>query len=380
VAVLGSTGSIGTSTLELVRNHPDRFRVVALAAGSNVELLAAQAAEFRPRYVSVGSDADAGELEKLLPPGVEVGRGVEGASIAASYDGVDCTVAAISGAAGLMPTLSAIRAGVDVALANKETLVLAGPIVMKEVAEKGVRFLPVDSEHSAVFQSLCGHRRDDLLRIILTASGGPFLDTPAGELDRVTPAQALRHPRWEMGRKITIDSATLVNKGLEVIEARWLFDVPPEKISVIIHPQSIVHSMVEYVDGSVVAQMSNPDMKGPIAYALGYPERIDSHTERLKLAGLTLDFRDPDDRFPCLSLAYEALKAGGAMPAVLNAADEVAVDAFLKGRVRFTDIHRVISEVMESFAKSPAAASTVEEILASDAEARVRAEGVITGL
>ncbi|MFQ5465688.1 MAG: 1-deoxy-D-xylulose-5-phosphate reductoisomerase [Thermodesulfobacteriota bacterium] len=378
LAILGSTGSIGTSTLDIVRRHPDRFRVVALAAGSNVELLKRQAGEFRPLFVSVGSEDDVRGLGADLPEGCSVGFGVEGASTAATHDGVDCTVAAISGAAGLVPTMAAIRAGKDVALANKETLVLAGPLVMEEVKSRGARLLPVDSEHSAVFQSLCGHRPEDVERVILTASGGPFLDTPATELGAVTPELALRHPKWSMGRKITIDSATLVNKGLEVIEARWLFGLPPERISVVIHPQSIVHSMVEYLDGSMVAQLSTPDMKGPIAYALAYPERIDSTTPRLDLAGLSLDFREPDPaRFPCLGLAYDALDEGGVMPAVLNAADEVAVEAFLKGALGFTDIHRVIAAVMEGAGGPGPAAPSLEEILEADRAARASASELV---
>lgn len=377
LAVLGSTGSIGKSTLEIVRNHRERFAVRALAAGSNIALLREQIEEFRPRFVSVRSEEDALKLKGILPKGTSVGFGTEGAERAASLEGVDCAVAAIAGAAGLLPTLAAIRAGADIALANKETLVMAGSFVMEEVRRKGVNLLPVDSEHSAVFQSLAGHRREDIERIILTASGGPFLDTPAEELDHVTPAEALKHPRWNMGKKITIDSATLMNKGLEVIEARWLFDLPPEKISVVIHPQSIIHSMVEYIDGSIVAQLSCPDMKGPIAYALGYPERIDSHTERLKLAGLSLDFREPDERFPCLGLAYEALRAGGIMPTVLNAADEVAVEAFLKGEIRFTDIYRVISDVLEGMTGSQGKITSIGDVLEADSEARRNAASMI---
>ncbi len=265
--------------------------------------------------------------------------------------------------------MAAIRAGKDIALANKETLVMAGPLVMEEALKKGVKILPVDSEHCAIFQSLSGHRKEDVRRIILTASGGPFLDTPFERLERVTPEEALKHPKWSMGRKITIDSATLMNKGLEVIEARWLFDTPSSKISVLIHPQSIVHSMVEYIDGSIMAQMSSTDMKGPIAYALSYPERIPSGGPLLSLTGLNLEFKEPElKRFPCLTLAYDALEAGGTAPAVLNAADEAAVGMFLKGRLPFTGIYRVISEVLERH--TPKKISTLEDVLEADRWAR----------
>ena len=348
ISILGSTGSIGTNTLEVARMNPERFKVVSLAAGNNIPLLRKQIEEFRPSFVSVGDSEAASALRGSLTLPVEVGFGIEGATRAAAFDGVEMCVSAISGAAGLLPTMSAIKAGVDIALANKETLVLAGPLVMEEVRKRKVKFLPVDSEHSAVYQSIAGHRPEDIKRLILTASGGPFLRTPLEDFAGITPEAALKHPRWKMGRKISIDSATLVNKGLEVIEARWLFDIPADKISVVIHPQSIVHSMVEYIDGSIMAQMGNPDMKGPIAYALSWPERIDSGTPQLGFSGLSLDFFGPEpERFPCLSLAYEALRRGGTAPAVLNAADEVAVALFLEGALPFTGISVVIREVME---------------------------------
>lgn len=366
LSILGSTGSIGTNTLEVVRNHPQRFRVVALAAGNNTALIKKQVEEFRPRFVSVANIEAASILKGM---GVEVGIGLEGAVRAACYEGVDTVVSAISGAAGLKPTMAAIKAGKVIALANKETMVLAGPLAVEEARKNNSRILPVDSEHSAVFQSLSGHRKEDVKRIILTASGGPFLSTPLAALERVTPEEALKHPKWSMGRKITIDSATLVNKGLEVIEARWLFDVPAEKISVVIHPQSIVHSMVEYVDGSIMAQMSNPDMKGPIAYALSYPERIEAGARPLGLSGLNLEFTEPDNRrFPCLGLAYEALRMGGTAPAVLNAADEIAVELFLKGKLPFTGIHRVISGVLERH--TPKDIRTLEDVIEADLWAR----------
>lgn len=373
LAILGSTGSIGRNTLEIVRRRRDGFKVISLCAGSNTRLLKKQAEEFKPRFISVATEKAASQLKRALGARFDIGFGEKGAARAASLDGVDVAVSAISGAAGLLPTLSAIRAGKDIALANKETLVMAGPLVMNEVKRKGVRLMPVDSEHSAVFQALAGHRVSDVRRIILTASGGPFLKTPLSRLKSVTPVEALNHPKWDMGRKITIDSATLVNKGLEVIEARWLFDLPAEKISVCIHPQSIVHSMVEYIDGSIVAQMGRPDMKGPISYALSYPERMDAGIPALALEGLRLDFIEPDlKRFPCLKLAFHALKEGGTMPAVLNAADEVAVDKFLKAQIAFTDIYGVISGVLERY--SPRGIFTIEDVIEADRWARAAAE------
>ncbi|CAG1065206.1 1-deoxy-D-xylulose-5-phosphate reductoisomerase [uncultured bacterium] len=375
ISILGSTGSIGTNTLEVVRMHPERFKVVSLAAGNNIALLKKQVEEFRPSFVSVSDSEAASALRGSLTFPVEVGFGIEGATRAAAFDGVEMCVSAISGAAGLLPTMSAIKAGVDIALANKETLVLAGPLVMEEVGKRKVKFLPVDSEHSAVYQSIAGHRPEDIKRLILTASGGPFLRTPMEEFAGITPEAALKHPRWKMGRKISIDSATLVNKGLEVIEARWLFDIPADKISVVIHPQSIVHSMVEYIDGSIMAQMGNPDMKGPIAYALSWPERIDSGTPQLGFSGLSLDFLDPEpERFPCLSLAYEALRRGGTAPAVLNAADEVAVALFLEGSLPFTGISAVIREVMERYCHGEIRA--IEDVLEADRAARAAASSL----
>ena len=377
LSILGSTGSIGVSTLDVVRRHPERFRVVSLAAGSNLSLLREQVKEFKPDFISVASKDSAAELSGELH--YEVAFGEEGASRAAAYDGVDICLSAISGAAGLVPTLSAIRAGKRIALANKETLVIAGAIVMEEAKKAGVTILPVDSEHSAVFQALSGHRPEDVKRIILTASGGPFLNRSTEELTRVTPTEALKHPNWEMGRRITIDSATMLNKGLEVIEARWLFDLEPEKINVTVHPQSIVHSMVEFVDASIVAQMGTPDMRGPIAYALSYPERIENGSKALDLTQKSLDFFEADrEKFPCLALAYRALEPGegaSTMPAVLNAADEVAVAAFLDSRLGFTSIARVIEAVMDSheLILSP----TLSEVLEADRWARERAAALI---
>jgi 1-deoxy-D-xylulose-5-phosphate reductoisomerase len=376
VAILGSTGSIGLSTLEVIRRHPGRFRVVTLAAGTNTELLKEQIEEFRPEFVSVMTEEAAGIIKRACGSRVEVGFGLEGSSRAAAHEGANITVSAIVGAAGLIPTLAAIKAGKDIALANKETLVTAGHIVIQEVRKRGVRLLPVDSEHSAVFQILQGHRREDIRRIILTASGGPFLNLPLDGLENVTPDEALKHPNWKMGKRITIDSATLMNKGFEVIEARWLFDLPPEKISVYIHPQSIVHSMVEYIDGSIVAQMGSSDMKGPIAYALSYPERVEAGVENFPIAGRKLEFMEPEpERFPSLALAYKALSSGGTFPAVLNAADEVAVESFLERRIPFTGIYRTLAEVLEGH--SPGKADSVEDILEADRWARGMAQGVV---
>lgn len=379
LAILGSTGSIGSSTLDVVRLNPGRFKVVSLAAGNNIEALKRQVEEFKPRCVSVAAKDAAEQVRGFVPANVEVLSGTDGAVKAATYDGVTMAVSAITGAAGLAPTIAAVRAGIDVALANKESLVMAGPIVMKEAARTGSRILPVDSEHSAVFQSLVGHRREDLKRVILTASGGPFLNKPIDELSTVTPSEALKHPKWVMGRKVTIDSATLMNKGLEVIEAAFLFDMTFDKISVVIHPQSIVHSMVEYNDGSVISQLSTPDMKGPIGYALSYPDRIDSGCKPLSFTGLTLEFSEPDARrFPCLSLAYDAIRAGGTAPAVLNAADEVAVEEFLKGAIPFTGIYEVVSAVTQSH--SVTKIETIEDVLRADAWARGAAVDMIKKL
>jgi 1-deoxy-D-xylulose-5-phosphate reductoisomerase len=349
LSILGSTGSIGQSTLELVKRHPDRFKIVGLAAGRNIKLLRKQIEEFKPRVVSVLTEGDRRVLKREIPSGVECLHGIEGARNVAVIDEANLIVSAFVGASGLIPTLSAIKAGKDVALANKEVLVMAGRIVMEEVKKNGVKILPVDSEHSAIFQSIEGHRREDIRKVILTASGGPFLYMLREKVQDVTPEEAMAHPNWKMGKKISIDSATLMNKGLEVIEARWLFDIQPYRISVYIHPQSVVHSMVEYIDGSIMAQMGTADMKGPIAYALSYPERMDLGMVPLDLCALgKLEFMEPDmDRFPCLRLAFDALREGGTMTAVMNAVDEVAVEAFLKREMAFTDIPVVIDAVMQ---------------------------------
>jgi 1-deoxy-D-xylulose-5-phosphate reductoisomerase len=368
LTILGSTGSIGTSTLDIVAAHPGRFRIEALTAGTNLDLFVTQIKRFSPRLVVVLDDATASKLSEMLPPQnrPEIMHGVEGLVAAATISESDMIVAAIVGAAGLVPTAAAIMAGKDVALANKETLVTAGHIFMDLVKKHGVRLFPVDSEHSAIFQSIEGHRNIDIQKVILTASGGPFLQTPVEALQKVTIADALNHPNWSMGRKITIDSATMMNKGLEVIEARWLFDVPPEKIEVNIHPQSIIHSMVEYLDGCVIAQLGTPDMKAPIAYALSYPERIATGVKPLdltELSGLTF-FRPDMERFPSLRLAYRALSDGESMPAVMNAANEVAVEMFLAGRIGFTKIPALIEKTMD--AHKPVALGSISDVLEAD--------------
>ncbi len=375
LAVLGSTGSIGVTTLDLVARFPDRFRIAAIAAGRNIERAAEQVRQFQPRLVAT-ADADGAAALAALLPGFrgEIVAGPEGIAQVATASEAEHVISALVGALGLRPTLAAIEAGKDVALANKEVLVVAGELVQAAARRARVHVFPLDSEHNAIYQALHGHRRGDVRRIILTASGGPFLRTPREELCAVTPAQALQHPTWKMGNKITIDSSTLMNKGLEVIEAHWLFDAAPEQIDVVIHPQSIVHSMVEYVDGSVLAQLGIPDMAIPISYILAYPERLTlAHLPSLDLvrAG-RLEFVAPDlDRFPCLGLAYRALRSMGTAPAVLNAANEVLVDAFLNGRIGYLDIPRIAGEVLDRHAVIPAA--SLEQLLAADRWARAAA-------
>lgn len=377
LSILGSTGSIGVSTLEVVRQFPERFEVSALAAGRNIALLLEQIRVFQPSLVAVLNQLLAEQLlqglkgRKHQP---EVCFGPDGYERVATFPGAQMLVSAMVGAAGLLPTLAAIRAGKDLALANKETLVIAGEIVMPLAARHGIRILPIDSEHSAIFQALQGNHHHALKRILLTASGGPFFGKTSEELAQVTPEAALRHPNWSMGRKITIDSATLMNKGLEVIEARWLFDVTVEQIAIHVHPESIVHSMVEYIDGSVIAQMGIPDMKIPIAYALAYPERLPVQSPPLDLFRLQkLNFFPPDEqKFPCLRLAYEACRGGSTLPAVLNAANEIAVEAFLTGDIGFPEIPRVIEQVMN--AHHAAVSLTLDSILEADRWAREQAE------
>jgi 1-deoxy-D-xylulose-5-phosphate reductoisomerase len=372
LAVLGATGSIGCSTLDIVRRFPDRYRAVSLTAGRNVELLARQIAEFRPLLAVVLDEADRDRLRQLLPDDVKTDLlwGASGMIAAASLPDADMVVTGVVGAAGLMPTLAAIDAGKPIALANKETLVMAGETVMDRAAAAGVPILPVDSEHSAIYQCIGQHPRREVARLFLTASGGPFRTLAPDRFSAIRLEDALNHPNWSMGAKITIDSATLMNKGLEFIEARHLFDMAPDKIDVIVHPQSIVHSMVGFVDGSVLAQLGIPDMKGPIGYALAYPERLPlklGYPDFTTLAQLT--FEPPDlKRFPCLALAFEACARGGTLPAVLNAANEMAVSAFLERRIAFTDIHRVIHQTMERH--TPQIGPSIEKIREADREAR----------
>jgi len=380
LSILGSTGSIGTSTLAVVDKFPDRFQVVALAGGNNAALLEEQIRKFRPALAAIAGEQAAGELRKRcagLP--VRILSGVEGMIAVAAAGEADITVSSIVGTAGLVPTLAAVRAGKDIALANKEVLVTAGELVMEECRRLNVRIFPVDSEHSAIFQCLQAGDRRDVKRLILTASGGPFRNLAKQDLEKVTLDQALKHPNWSMGRKIIIDSATLMNKGLEVIEAHWLFGMRPEQISVVVHPQSIVHSLVEFQDGSVVAQLGMPDMKGPIAYALSYPHRLPDVSPGLDLAAIaTLTFQEPDrERFPCLGYAYDAIRAGGSMPAVLSAANEVAVKHFLDGKIGYMDIAKVIKAVME--AHQPVRFRTIEDALKADLCARHEAERAIEG-
>jgi len=372
VALLGSTGSIGVAALDVLGRLRDRFRVVALAAGGGrLDALARQAREVDPDLVAVPREDDAARLRELLAGRpVEVVAGQEGLVRAAAGSGADVVVAAIVGAAGLVPTLAAVRAGLTVALANKEALVAAGAVMTRAARESGATLLPVDSEHNAIHQCLRAGRAEEVRRIVLTASGGPFRGRTAEELAAVTPEEALRHPTWEMGPKITVDSATLMNKGLEVIEAHWLFGLPPASIDVVIHPRSVIHSLVEFRDGSIVAQLGTPDMRHPIQYALTYPERLDAPVQRLDLlAASPLEFEPPDPgTFRCLALAYRALEAGGDVPARLNAANEVAVEAFLSGRIPFDRIPAVLERVLE--ARPPGPADTLEAVLAADREAR----------
>jgi 1-deoxy-D-xylulose-5-phosphate reductoisomerase len=371
LSILGSTGSIGTSTLDVVEAHPDRFQVMALAAGANLDLLEAQVRRYAPRVVSLASEASARELRRRLGrTRTEVGWGTEGLVQAASDAGADLVVSAIVGAAGLLPTIAAVAAGKDVALANKESLVMAGELVTREARARGARILPVDSEHSAIFQCLAGSDAAQVRRLILTASGGPFRSRPRSTFASITPEEALKHPNWTMGKKVTIDSATLMNKGLEVIEAHWLFGLPVDRVDVIIHPQSIIHSLVEYVDGSMLAQLGVPDMRVPIQYALTHPERRTNPAPRLaleSLAGLTFEPVDRE-KFPCLDLAYEAAMAGGASPTVLNAANEVAVHRFLNGRIGFDEIPTLIRKALDAHPRQ--AVGTVEEVLEVDREVR----------
>lgn len=385
ITLLGSTGSIGVSTLDVIRRHPDRYGVFALCAHRQVDKLFEQCLEFKPRHAVV-ADADLAKVlaERCRHAGLAtaVHWGADALCRLASAVEVDTVMAAIVGAAGLAPTLAAVRAGKKILLANKESLVMAGELFCQAVRQSGAKLLPVDSEHNAIFQSLPAGFSGDLekhgvRRILLTASGGPFRSTPLADLGEVTPEAACAHPKWVMGRKISVDSASMMNKGLEVIEAHWLFAMPPQRIQVVVHPQSVIHSLVEYVDGSILAQLGNPDMRTPIAHALAYPERIEAGVQSLDLFQIArLDFEAPDfERFPCLRLAYDALETGGTAPAILNAANEVAVDCFLDRRLPFLGIPRVIESVLSAL---PARAEgSLEDVLAADAEARSLALGMI---
>lgn len=378
ISILGSTGSIGNSTLDVISLFPDRFKVVGLTACENIDKLEKQIRRFKPSIVSLANERSAKELrERCGNLNIEILSGMEGLIRVSTLHEADIVVSAIAGSAGLIPTFSAVRAGKTIALANKETMVMAGEIITKEANERGVRILPIDSEHSAIFQVMGGERWEEVHKIILTASGGPFLKTSSDERKRATVKDALKHPNWNMGTKITIDSATLMNKGLEVIEARWLFDVSINQIEVLIHPQSIVHSMVEFKDGSVMAQMGIPDMRIPIAYALSYTERLDLVMPRLDLAKIgMLTFEKPDmKKFPCLSHAYDAIRQGGTMPAVLNSSNETAVRAFLQKRIGFLDIEGVVTETMDRHEVKHI--DTIEDVLMADNWAREEAEKVV---
>jgi 1-deoxy-D-xylulose-5-phosphate reductoisomerase len=369
LAILGATGSIGSSTLDVASRHPDRYRVFALTANGKAEPLLELCRAHRPAYaVLSGAARDAKLAARFAECGTELLFGAGALEQVVTDSRCDVVMAAIVGAAGLASTFAAARTGKRVLLANKEALVMAGPLLTRAAREAGAQLLPVDSEHNAVFQCLSDIKA--VRRILLTASGGPFRAAPIESLDAVTPAQACAHPNWVMGRKISVDSATMMNKGLEVIEARWLFDVPPSSIEVVIHPQSIVHSLVEYVDGSLIAQLSNPDMRVPIAHALGFPERIASGATPLDLTTMkSLSFEKPDERrFPCLRLAYAALEKGGTAPALLNAANEVAVAAFLEGRLPFTGIARVIADTLEAVPSG--AADSLDTVMSADEQAR----------
>jgi 1-deoxy-D-xylulose-5-phosphate reductoisomerase len=389
ICILGATGSIGVSTLDVVSRHSDQYQVIALTANNNIDTLYQQCLTFHPEYVVVVDENKAAAFKAKLVDSsiadIQVLAGAKALEQVATLENVDAVMAAIVGAAGLLPTLAAAKAGKTVLLANKEALVMSGDIFMQAIAESGATLLPIDSEHNAIFQCMpagyvAGQTAKQARRILLTASGGPFRETPLEQLPHVTPAQAVAHPKWEMGKKISVDSATMMNKGLELIEACLLFNMSPDAIQVVIHKQSIIHSMVDYVDGSVLAQMGNPDMRTPIAHAMAYPERFDSGVAPLDIFEVRqMDFEQPNtSRFPCLRLAYQAIKAGGIMPTVLNAANEIAVDAFLNERVKFTDIAVIIEQTMQQFL--PEKADILEIILATDQKARTVATQIIANL
>ncbi len=374
--MLGATGSVGRNALAVIDSLRERFHVVGLTANTNSSLLGEFVRRYRPQYAALADEAHAQELRSNCPAETRVLAGIDGLLTVASAPEADVVLSAIVGAAGLRPVLAAVESGKTIALANKEPLVMAGAIITEQAHKHGVELLPVDSEHNAIFQCLCGNKNQKVHKIVLTASGGPFYNESPEVLNNVTPEQALDHPTWDMGKKISVDSATLMNKGLEVIEAHWLFGVDVDRIKVVIHPSSVVHSMVEFVDGSIIAQLGQSDMRLPIQYALTYPDRMESAVDRLSVTEVSpLEFFKPSfEKFPCLRLAYEAARAGGTMPAVLNAANEVAVDEFLNRRLGFCEIPEVIERVMNEH--TPAAEPTLEQVLAADAWARNQAESV----
>ena len=382
ITLLGSTGSIGRNALKIIKQNPEEYRIIALSAGRNIDLLLRQIDEFRPKAVSVLDEDLASTLRTRLKgnAGIEVYSGIEGFKRMATLEEVDTVISAMTGAAGLAPTYAAIKAGKDIALANKEAMVMAGSLIMDGVKNNRQTVLPIDSEHSAILQSLQGHLREDVRRIILTASGGPFRNMSLEDMERVTPEQTQEHPTWNMGRKINVDSATLMNKGLEAIEAKWFFDLKMDQIDIVIHPQSIVHSMVEYKDGSIIAQMGVPHMITPISYALSYPHHMENHLPPLQLDEIgTLSFGKPDKtRFKCLDLALQAGKIGGSMPAVLNAANEIAVGAFLEGHIDFLQIPMLIERTME--AHTAYDIDHIEGVMEADTWARHRAEEALGSL
>ena len=378
IGVLGSTGSIGTQTLDIIAEYPERFRASVLTARRQWRMLAEQALRFRPDLVVIGEENYYAPLrEALAGSGIEVAAGAKAIEEAAAHKATDSVVTAMVGYSGLLPTISAIKAGKTIALSNKETLVVAGELITGLCREYGVDIVPVDSEHSAIFQCLVGENREEMRKIILTASGGPFRKLSKEQLSEVTPSDALKHPNWDMGAKVTIDSASMMNKGFEMIEARWLFDCPPERIEVVVHPQSIVHSMVEYRDGSVKAQLGVPDMHTPIRYALSYPSRLNTEARPMRLEDYaSLTFERPDmEKFPLLGYAFDAIEKGGTMPCILNAANEIAVQAFLEGRIRFTDMPVIARKTMEA---APWSADTdLETLVATNEAARTIAESYL---
>ncbi|MGZ8190296.1 MAG: 1-deoxy-D-xylulose-5-phosphate reductoisomerase [Methylococcaceae bacterium] len=389
ICILGATGSIGVSTLDVVARHPHLYKVIALTANGNIDVLYEQCLEYHPEYAVVADESKVQafreKIKSSIVSDIKVLSGAKALEQVATLDSVDSVMAAIVGAAGLLPSLAAARAGKTVLLANKEALVMSGDIFMQTVAKAGAQLLPIDSEHNAIFQCMpasykTGMRAKQARRILLTASGGPFREMPLEQMSKVTPDQAVAHPNWDMGRKISVDSATMMNKGLEMIEACLLFDMKPDQIQVVIHPQSVIHSMVDYVDGTVLAQMGNPDMRIPIAHALAWPERFDSGAEPLNIFNVRrMDFEEPNlERFPCLRLAYRAINTGGIMPTVLNAANEIAVEAFLNEQVRFTDIPVIIERCMDSIEVK--AADNLGIILDVDQQARILSKQIITEL